>query len=540
MAPRDQKRFSMDVFVRDLETLGESEDYPMPADGAVQTLSYVLTHPEMLSAILFRFVQANTDNAIPQLDAFAYSLTVTVLNGNTLTPTVYPVIMDNRYICQKIPAAGLITRIDLQITAPPGANAYTADVLCAGQRAYDVSATVAGETIEFIVDAPEDDPLAVEDIDTLTEDTIASITLNDVSLSDADRHLLFDKHYDTGAVSIPAGGVLAAFLKMPFEVVRMKPIADDNQVIGELEWDATDDEGVHHTGFGKMDAEFQLSSFTLTNNTENNIDLAEIVILRNKPVQTTAPERRPLNTNPLGELVAEDVTHILVQNLPELTNTQIALLFDKHTDTGTVELGPESLWLVVPKMSKRVKRIKCLGADNIAIPLQYVVTDVDDVDHTYTEFATGEEPANLGVPVAQIDYEVAKISIQEVTGVKQDIAEIVIEVFQDVEQFLQLDGPNYYAYDDGSQDEDPIPLTDAFVEFEFSAMDGVNARQITPQSWDLSNDEEDDADYIEWSWDGTNVAGRLLPGETYHEDTHHRSVWLRGEAAGSLYRMWAR
>ena len=54
--------------------------------------------------------------------------------------------------------------------------------------------------------------------------------------------------------------------------------------------------------------------------------------------------------------------------------------------------------------------------------------------------------------------------------------------------------------------------------------------------------------YIEWSWDGITVAGRIyeapaanLPGEHWREWLFTKSgVYLRGQHGGESYRMWTR
>jgi len=52
----------------------------------------------------------------------------------------------------------------------------------------------------------------------------------------------------------------------------------------------------------------------------------------------------------------------------------------------------------------------------------------------------------------------------------------------------------------------------------------------------ISNDS---AKYIEYSWNGTKVDGKLLAGECIPESgVAQRDIWVRGEAGGEAYRIW--
>lgn len=79
------------------------------------------------------------------------------------------------------------------------------------------------------------------------------------------------------------------------------------------------------------------------------------------------------------------------------------------------------------------------------------------------------------------------------------------------------------------QDQDDVALTNAYVLMDFG---------FTSSSFDLSDDS--DANYIEWSWDGINRAGKLLKGDTFHETQSRTGIYLRGEAGNEDYRLWAR
>ena len=78
-------------------------------------------------------------------------------------------------------------------------------------------------------------------------------------------------------------------------------------------------------------------------------------------------------------------------------------------------------------------------------------------------------------------------------------------------------------------DDTGLTLTTGFQAQLF----GLNATSII-----ISND--DTAGYIEYSWNGSDVHGKLLAGETLiltrisQEDIH-----LRGQAGGESYRVWA-
>jgi hypothetical protein len=69
-------------------------------------------------------------------------------------------------------------------------------------------------------------------------------------------------------------------------------------------------------------------------------------------------------------------------------------------------------------------------------------------------------------------------------------------------------------------------LTDSFVEFEF----GFASFSIT-----VFNDAE--SGWIEYSFDGLNANGRVMPGETRKMDfCRHGAIWLRGESGAEPYR----
>ncbi|GAH00037.1 unnamed protein product, partial [marine sediment metagenome] len=80
---------------------------------------------------------------------------------------------------------------------------------------------------------------------------------------------------------------------------------------------------------------------------------------------------------------------------------------------------------------------------------------------------------------------------------------------------------NYY------QDQDLTALTAAFVQQLF----GFTSTAIAILDDDASG-------YIEWSFDGATVHGKLFDGESITMDkTKHSSIYLRGEAGGEDYRV---
>lgn len=76
-------------------------------------------------------------------------------------------------------------------------------------------------------------------------------------------------------------------------------------------------------------------------------------------------------------------------------------------------------------------------------------------------------------------------------------------------------------------DNDRKALTTLFGAFDF----GFASFSIT-----FFNDAE--SGWIEYSFDGQNVHGRVTPGETRKMDfCRHQSVWLRGQSGGESYRL---
>jgi len=74
-----------------------------------------------------------------------------------------------------------------------------------------------------------------------------------------------------------------------------------------------------------------------------------------------------------------------------------------------------------------------------------------------------------------------------------------------------------------------IPLTSGFQAFTSA---------FTPLEFEIYNDST--TNYIEYSFNGTDVHGRLLPGEIKVEPLQKTSIYLRGQAGNEPYRLWAR
>ena len=74
-----------------------------------------------------------------------------------------------------------------------------------------------------------------------------------------------------------------------------------------------------------------------------------------------------------------------------------------------------------------------------------------------------------------------------------------------------------------------LTLTTGFQSRAF----GFNATSII-----ISNDHA--TNYIEYSWNGTDVHGKLFKGETLFLSRISRSnIYLRGQAGGEEFRVWA-
>lgn len=186
-----------------------------------------------------------------------------------------------------------------------------------------------------------------------------------------------------------------------------------------------------------------------------------------------------------------------------------AKLFDKDPTT-TVTLPGKATWKFKCKTLFEVSKLKVANSN-----LEYIdglIIRVLYPDKTYRDFTT--QPVLL-------DKEIRWYWITNNTDVDIEVAEIIIEPINNVSVAGGVD--KYY------KNEVMIPLTVAFVEQPFG---------FISNSFDLSNDNA--ADYIEWSWDGVTVHGKLLFGETFGEFRKATSIYLRAQVAGDKYRVWAR
>ena len=88
----------------------------------------------------------------------------------------------------------------------------------------------------------------------------------------------------------------------------------------------------------------------------------------------------------------------------------------------------------------------------------------------------------------------------------------------------------------------PVALTTTFQEFQFNDTrpqpDGSTIGLFLSTGVIISNDSN--ANYIEFSFDGVTVHGRLLFTDTLNFGLmRERQVWLRGQAGAEPYRVFA-
>ena len=93
-----------------------------------------------------------------------------------------------------------------------------------------------------------------------------------------------------------------------------------------------------------------------------------------------------------------------------------------------------------------------------------------------------------------------------------------------------IDDKAKLAGKDKSKFVDSTPtLTTAFQKITI----GFNASDFV-----ISNDHA--SQYIEYSFDGTTVHGKLLSGEVIPEyGVSYSNIWMRGEIGGEGFRIWA-
>jgi hypothetical protein len=79
------------------------------------------------------------------------------------------------------------------------------------------------------------------------------------------------------------------------------------------------------------------------------------------------------------------------------------------------------------------------------------------------------------------------------------------------------------------KDHTVTALTSSFVLQSFG---------FTSQSLLIANDEAIAGGYIEYSFNGTNIHGKLLPGETRSMDFRSQiGIYLKGQSGGEKYRL---
>jgi len=186
-----------------------------------------------------------------------------------------------------------------------------------------------------------------------------------------------------------------------------------------------------------------------------------------------------------------------------------AKLFDKDPTT-TVTLPGKATWKFKCKTLFEVSKLKVVDSS-----LDYIsglIIRVLYPDKTYKEFTS--QPVLL-------DTEIKWYWITNNTDVDIEVAEIIIEPINSVSLAGGVD--KYFKR------ETDIALTNGFVPQSFG---------FISTSFDISNDDANN--YIDWSWDGATVHGHLLKGETFGEQRKAMVIYLRGQAGGEKYRIWAR
>lgn len=74
------------------------------------------------------------------------------------------------------------------------------------------------------------------------------------------------------------------------------------------------------------------------------------------------------------------------------------------------------------------------------------------------------------------------------------------------------------------------PLTTTFQPYTITSFSIVE--------WEIYNDSA--TNYIEYSFDGSNVHGKLKAGEIKVEPLKNQKIYLRGEVDNVPFRLWAR
>ena len=84
-------------------------------------------------------------------------------------------------------------------------------------------------------------------------------------------------------------------------------------------------------------------------------------------------------------------------------------------------------------------------------------------------------------------------------------------------------------------DQAVTALTGAWQNFVFV----FAAKPFRATTMLIINDESPSGNYIDISYDGTNIAFRLLPGENKLINGPMNNIYLMGQAGGESYRMTA-
>ena len=114
-------------------------------------------------------------------------------------------------------------------------------------------------------------------------------------------------------------------------------------------------------------------------------------------------------------------------------------------------------------------------------------------------------------------------------GEKFSVQEIQNKIFDEGTGALKVTSTGSTATGEYFEDESGTALTSSFAQQSF----GFDSRGII-----IVNDSA--SRYIEWSWDGVNVHGKLKLGESITMDNKSESsIYLRGESGGEEYRVIA-
>ncbi len=391
------------------------------------------------------------------------------------------------------------------------------------------------------VTSSEAEPIHSEEHQTLIAEDCEAVKciLNGAPLSEDDLKRLFNKHsYGANPIVVRAGLFLDLPLKIPIRLKNIKAVGNDNRYIGDgltvcqlgafLPTGITKSSYIQPLLVGEEVIEIIVWAGA------SDIALCQIVAEKYFDIHTDSPstEAVPVHTEEHQTLIAEDFELMnCYLNGNNLTQAQLDRITNKHTSIGDpLIIEPYGTLALTTKVSTRVCAAKALNSGNAPIGSGATVSMLDFNDVLYTSLPN-QSLYEL--------VEVREVNIYNPSDSDLPIYQVVVEKYFDNQSSQRLDGRTYLAYDDGKAVPVlPIPpqtpLTTSLVEFPFG---------FTPQSWDLVSKENPDPTIghnIYWSWDGIKIEGILVPGASFGEDTHHRSVWLMGEVGGELYEVLAR